>query len=57
MLTRDIMHHLLDSIFMWWPCLKVGLVGWFMVFNTTFNNISDISWRSVFLVEETGVPG
>ena len=30
---------------------------WFMVFNTTFNNISAISWRSVLLVEETGVPG
>jgi hypothetical protein len=29
----------------------------FMVFNATFNNISDISWRSVLLVEETGVPG
>jgi len=27
-----------------------------MVFNTTFNNIADISWRSVLLVEETGVP-
>jgi hypothetical protein len=27
------------------------------VFNTTFNNISVISWRSVLLVEETGVPG
>jgi hypothetical protein len=25
-----------------------------MVFNTTFNNISVISWRSVLLVEETG---
>ena len=24
-----------------------------MVFNATFNNISVISWRSVFLVEET----
>ena len=30
---------------------------WFMVFNTTFNNISVISWWSVLLVEETGVPG
>jgi hypothetical protein len=29
---------------------------WFMVFNATFNNISVISWRSVLLVEETGVP-
>ena len=28
-----------------------------MVFNTTFNNISVISWQSVLLVEETGVPG
>jgi hypothetical protein len=27
------------------------------VFNVTFNNISGISWRSVLLVEETGVPG
>jgi hypothetical protein len=27
-----------------------------MVFNATFNNISVISWRSVLLVEETGVP-
>jgi hypothetical protein len=26
------------------------------VFNATFNNISVISWRSVLLVEETGVP-
>jgi hypothetical protein len=27
-----------------------------MVFNATFNNASVISWRSVLLVEETGVP-
>jgi hypothetical protein len=27
-----------------------------MVFNATYNNISAISWRSVLLVEETGVP-
>jgi hypothetical protein len=33
------------------------IVGWFMVFNATFNNISIISWLSVLLVEETGVPG
>jgi len=26
-----------------------------MVFNATLNNISVISWRSVLLVEETGV--
>jgi hypothetical protein len=28
-----------------------------MMFNATFNNISVISWGSVLLVEETGVPG
>ena len=32
-----------------------GLVC-FMVFSATFNNIIAISWRSVLLVEETGVP-
>jgi hypothetical protein len=30
---------------------------WVMVFNATFNKISVISWRSVLLVEETGVHG
>ena len=30
---------------------------WVMVFNATFNNISAISWRSILLLEETGVPG
>jgi hypothetical protein len=34
---------------------KNGLV-WFMVFNATFSNISAISWRSVLVVEEAGVP-
>ena len=28
-----------------------------MVFNAPFNNISVISWRSLLLMEETGVPG
>jgi len=28
-----------------------------MVFNTTFNNISVISWWSLLLMEETRVPG
>jgi hypothetical protein len=28
-----------------------------MVLNATFNNISVISWRSILLEEETGVPG
>jgi hypothetical protein len=33
----------------WMLCL-------FMVFNATWNNISVILWRSVLLVEETGIP-
>jgi hypothetical protein len=28
-----------------------------LCFKGTFNNISVISWRSVVLVEETGIPG
>jgi len=38
--------------------LLISLV-WFMVFNVTFNNIVNISvlsWRSVVLVEKTGLP-
>ena len=34
--------------------LTFGLV---LGFNGTFNNILIISWRSVLLLEETGVPG
>ena len=33
--------------------IDLVMVGWFMV----FNNISTISWRSILLVEETGIPG
>ena len=36
------------SLLLKWVCL--------MMFNTTFNNISAISWRSVLLMEETRVP-
>ena len=37
------------SLYFYVPCL--------LVFNATFNNISAISWRLVFLVKETGGPG
>ena len=30
---------------------------WFMVFNVTINNISVVSWWSVLVVGETGIPG
>ena len=33
------------------------VIGMVMAFNTTFNNITVVSWRSVLLVEETGKPG
>jgi hypothetical protein len=33
----------------------MGFLLAFMVLNATFNNISVISWRSLLLVEETGV--
>jgi hypothetical protein len=36
---------------------KCGLGIRVIVFNATFNNISVISWWSVLLVEEIGVPG
>jgi hypothetical protein len=39
------------------PIKSRGPMVRFMVFNTTFNNIAVISWWSVLLVEETGVPG
>ena len=34
-----------------------GIKGMVMVVNTSFNNIPVIQWRSVVLVEETGVLG
>jgi hypothetical protein len=36
---------------------KIQGLCWVMVINATFNNISVISWWSISLVEETGVPG
>jgi len=38
-------------------CLMRDDLVCFMVLNTTFNNISAILWRSVLLVEKTGVLG
>ena len=36
--------------------MGLGLGVRVAVFNATFNNISIISWRSVLLVDETGIP-
>ena len=38
------------------PNLPIFVMVWFMGFSATFNNISAISWRSVLLVEESGIP-
>ena len=48
-------YHLLCNYSANWN--KTLQVVWLMVFGATFNNISVISWWSVLLVEETGVPG
>ena len=37
-------------------CPTWSLMVWVMVLNATFHNISIISWRSVLLLEETGIP-
>jgi hypothetical protein len=52
--TRGCTDHTYDLCF---SAVGVRFGLWLMVFNATFNNISVISWRSVLLVEETGVPG
>ena len=38
-------------------CCNLWFIFRLMVFNTTFNNISVISWWQVLFVEETEVPG
>ena len=49
---------IISEILHTWRSIKNESI-WFtaIVFNTTFNDISVISWRSVLLVEESGVPG
>jgi hypothetical protein len=46
---------MLNYVLEWWPS-KDRSHERVRVFNATFNNISVISWQSVLLVEETGVP-
>jgi hypothetical protein len=49
MIFRDSHLHLIHNI--------KGIRARGMVINATYNNVSDISWRSVLFVVETGVPG
>ena len=39
------------------PCTKVPGLGLWCLINAIFNNFSIITWRSVLLVEETGITG
>ena len=54
-LFRKIPCHYIFTYEMRELCIQTGVSV--MVFNTTFNNISVRPWRSVLLVEETGVSG
>ena len=47
--------YLYAQIFLW--LVEYDILSLFVVFNASFSNISVISWQSVILVEETGVPG
>ena len=52
----SVLFYFINLLFQYFfPC--VFSVGWFVVFNATFTNISFISWWSVLLLWETGVPG
>jgi hypothetical protein len=44
-------------LYVQWVEVRVRVRGGILVFDTTFNNISVISWRSLLLMEEDGVPG
>jgi len=55
---EEIVKHFQSRLFdvtscMWRYLPSSLLVGWFMGFNATFNNVSVISWGLVLLVEET----
>ena len=53
---REVQNHESDLFKTYFPAITyvVFVMG---VFNTTFNNMSVISWQSVLLVEKTGIPG
>ena len=48
--------HRYSRTFIMSPCVITNRVR-IMMINATFSNNSAISWRSVLLVDETGVPG
>ena len=51
-LLRDVMRSWKRGNKWIWETIQ-HYIGWFMVFNATFNNILVISWRSVLWVEKT----
>jgi hypothetical protein len=56
-ISRKCTHCQTNILYSHKPWLQNWLELRVMLFNTTFNNISVISWRPVLLVEETRVPG
>ena len=54
-------YNCMDYLNYWYDLIGLysSNLAWFgyMVPNATFNNISVISWQSVLLMEETGIPG
>ena len=45
------------QVWFWFVSGMIFRFIWFMMLNSTFSNISIISWWSVILVDETGIPG
>jgi hypothetical protein len=56
-LSDQVGHWLVDVLGFVLPLFSQPIGGKVVVFNATFNNISVVSWRSVLLMEETGLPG
>ena len=55
---KDVLPWTMSCLSSWPSCdLAISYMLAFMVLNATFNNISVLLWRSVLLVEETGVSG
>ena len=53
--TVDYLYGIYSVIMWFWVLIKRGVTV--LVFDATFNHISVISWRSVLLVEKSGIPG
>ena len=60
--SQHIITHWVNTLSQYWKYHNRNSRYWFhfisfLMFNTTFSNISAILWRPVLVVEEAGVPG